>query len=183
MCVMCIYSINTRFDAILKSSYLQKSSLCKRVLGKSFVLFHAERFSTEAERKHVRVKEAERRDETSCLWVANTFEIADIKAWRMRSTLSLFLFFLCPSHDSRTHIGVHTNTHSSTFHLQLAHLLREWYCCHFEVFPFECHLCNQVPPTVADRFGSEAVFFVTAEVEIERFRFSSRFLPVQLISK
>ncbi len=67
VCVMCIYSINTRFDAILKSSYLQKSSLCKRVLGKSFVLFHAERFSTEAERKHVRVKEAERRDETSCL--------------------------------------------------------------------------------------------------------------------
>ncbi len=91
---MCIYSINTRFDAILKSSYLQKSSLCKRVLGKSFVLFHAERFSTEAERKHVRVKEAERRDETSCLWVANTFEIADIKAWRMRSTLSLSLFSL-----------------------------------------------------------------------------------------
>lgn len=42
--IMCIYSINTSYDASLKSSYFQKSSLCKRGLGKSFVLFHAELF-------------------------------------------------------------------------------------------------------------------------------------------
>ncbi len=81
-------------------------------LGKVFRTLSCWAFSTEAERKHVRVKEAEGRDETSCLWVTNTFEIADIKVWRMWSTLSLFLFFsLRPMIPTR--IKAYTQTHTA----------------------------------------------------------------------
>lgn len=170
MYIMCIYSINTSYDAIFKSS------LCKCSWEKTFLLFHVELFSTEAERKRVRVKETERRVETSCFWVTNTFEMTDIKVWRMWS-LSLSFFLPVPSFPHA--IDVCTNTHSSMFHLQLACLLREWYWCHFEVLLFECHLYNQVPPTGESCWPLR----IRAKVEIERFHFNSRSLPVQLISK
>lgn len=178
-CILCVYILLTpAMMPCFKSSYFQKSSLCKCSWGKTFLLFHVELFSTEAERKRVRLKEAERREKTSCFWVTNTFEMADIKVWRMWS-LSLSLFFFLPVPSFPLAIDVRTNTHSSMFHLQLARLLREWYWCHFEVLLFECHLYNQVPPTSESCWPLR----IRAEIEIERFHFHSRSLPVQLISK
>lgn len=115
-CILCVYILLTpAMNACFKSSYFQKSSLCKCSWGKTFLLFHVELFSTEAERKRVRLKEAERREKTSCFWVTNTFEMADIKVWRMWS-LSLSFFFspcpIIPTCNRRTH--KHTQQHVSS---------------------------------------------------------------------